>query len=538
MSRTPHPLSAPPRRRRGWRALAAALLLVGAAARLAPLLDGRRLLTQFPTEDGYLMLTIARNLALGKGMSVEDGLTPTNGTQPLATFLWAAAFWIAEGDKRTGVAMVLALEVVIACAAAWALQRLGAHALRGRPDAEAAAALGAAAWFASPVVLPHTMNGLETGLYALLVVICCRASDALGSDRGRALRLLGLGALLGLAFWARNDAVFAALAVGGLHLAGVGLAEAPRRLTQRAAEVAAVAAVALAVAAPWLWHNLSAFGHLVPVSGRAESHGAALGENLARIPVALAEYLTHFLPVPAHLEAHPAAVAACTALCLVATLGLALAWRRARAAERRLLAFGALYALGLCGFYGVFFGAGHFVSRYLMPLSPLIALAWGVVALQAFGRARAGAPRLAQLAPLLLVLLATGLHVRFYRLGADHLHFEAKRWVERHVPAEVWVGAVQTGALGYFHDRTVNLDGKVSLAGFEARRQGRIPQYLLEREVEYIADWAGLAAWASDPLIGAHFELVRHDPARNLAVLQRRRDGGTSAATLPRTPRG
>jgi hypothetical protein len=43
---------------------------VGAATRLVPILDGStRLLRQFPTEDGYLMMTIARSIALGRGMT-------------------------------------------------------------------------------------------------------------------------------------------------------------------------------------------------------------------------------------------------------------------------------------------------------------------------------------------------------------------------------------------------------------------------------------------------------------------------------------
>src|SRR5215831_20633195 len=90
----------------GAGALGAALALfaVGGVARLVPLLDiGGRLFRQFPTEDGYLMLTIARNIALGHGMSVSDGLQPTNGTQPLATLLWAAVFKLVAGDRRLGV---------------------------------------------------------------------------------------------------------------------------------------------------------------------------------------------------------------------------------------------------------------------------------------------------------------------------------------------------------------------------------------------------------------------------------------------------
>ena len=46
------------------------LLVTGVAARLSPLMDvPGRLFWQFVSEDGYLMQTIARNMALGLGMS-------------------------------------------------------------------------------------------------------------------------------------------------------------------------------------------------------------------------------------------------------------------------------------------------------------------------------------------------------------------------------------------------------------------------------------------------------------------------------------
>src|SRR5262249_54067428 len=140
-------------------------------ARVAPLFDqsGRRL-RQFPTEDGYLMLTIARNIALGKGMSVSGGLQPTNGTQPLATLLWSAVFWLTGGERSTGVLGVLVLELAIVCSAAALLFVLARRLLRDLPHGSEAAAILTAVWFASPLVVAHSMNCLETGLYGLVAL--------------------------------------------------------------------------------------------------------------------------------------------------------------------------------------------------------------------------------------------------------------------------------------------------------------------------------------------------------------------------------
>ena len=72
------------------------LLATGLLSRLSPLLDiERRLYWLFLSEDGYLMQTIARNMAIGVGMSTAHGTMPTNGVQPLATFIYAGLHGLA-----------------------------------------------------------------------------------------------------------------------------------------------------------------------------------------------------------------------------------------------------------------------------------------------------------------------------------------------------------------------------------------------------------------------------------------------------------
>ena len=93
----------------------------------------------------------ARNLALGHGISVSDGTIPSNGVQPLATFLWSACFWIVGGAKKTGVLLVLVAELAIGAASALGLWQLAQRALAGTRQAGLAALLAAAAWWASPV---------------------------------------------------------------------------------------------------------------------------------------------------------------------------------------------------------------------------------------------------------------------------------------------------------------------------------------------------------------------------------------------------
>src|SRR5476651_202973 len=59
-------------------------------------------------EDGYYIMAIARWIALGHGVTY-DGESLSNGFQPLWTFLCAPFFWLADGDRVTGIRCALGL---------------------------------------------------------------------------------------------------------------------------------------------------------------------------------------------------------------------------------------------------------------------------------------------------------------------------------------------------------------------------------------------------------------------------------------------
>jgi len=339
--------------------------------------------------------------------------------------------------------------------------------------------LAIAAWFANPLVVGHSMNCLESGLYVLVIVIVARVVIPRSSapepepavDRVRAARWVGIGALLGLAFWARNDALFLCLAVGGTHLIG----RLPGRvapLRARIVEVGLAAATVTLLALPWLLHNWVRFGSIQPISGQAQARHAVLGGNLWLVPIKLFEYLT-LLPIPGPLEAHGAVIAATALVVLAVAAGLIAVGRSADADQRATLLVGGLFTLGLGGFYGTFFGADHFMSRYMFSASPFLILVWAALLAAALAALDRVGPTRVWSTATALGLLAVGvfLNARLYRNGAHHAHFQVVGWVEANVAPEEWVGAIQSGTLGFFHDRTLNLDGKVNPHALAARRR-------------------------------------------------------------------
>lgn len=497
---------------------------IGAIVRVVPLLDqGGRVFRQYPTEDGYLMLTIARNLASGLGMSTAGGLHPTNGTQPLATFLWSFCFWLVGGDRHAGVFAVQLLQLAIASATAYLIFRLGTRLLGDDPEGRAQAGLGAVCWYASPIVVPHSMNCLETGLYGLCLTVCFLVLFAEGRRdlRARLLHWALVGAALGVAFWARNDAILLCNAVAIVHLV-CGFGERSTPLRGRLVELSTAGLVVLVLALPWLLYNQLRFGSLMPVSGQSEAFGAAFGENLPAVAPNLLEYLLLVVPIPGTLIARGWVMALSSVLAVALFVMLsrhAVGWRaRPRLAYR----LGAVLMLLLVSFYGLFFGAGYFLSRYLFALSPLLALLWGSAAYAAFARLRQHNVPMAATVSTALVGMALVCHARAYVQGSHHPHFQVVEWVAQNVPETTWVGAIQTGTLGFFHDRTINLDGKVNAEALHARKADRVPEYVVQSEITYLVDWSEILRWNALPPIAQHFSTLVDRPEDNLAVLRRK----------------
>ncbi len=509
------------------------LLATGLAARLSPLLDVEgRLYWLLLSEDGYLMQTIARNMAIGLGMSTAHGTMPTNGVQPLATFLYAGLHALAGGSKMLAIGYVTVFATAVSAAAAWVFWRLGQSVLRDLPFARDIALLAAALWFASPAIVGQSMNGLETGLYYLAItttLLYYFSLDLSAPAPMSAGQRVALGLLLGVTFLARNDAVFFIAAVLAAHLL-LGGASAGGGWRRRAGDAVVAGGLSMVVASPWLVYNKLMFGSVVPISGLAESHSAGFGANLRMIPANLVEASLLYVRVPQALEtAWPVVV---VSLVVLAGLGWA-AWSLVARRSLRGLRFCAItlvFCAGIGGYYGLFFGAPWFLSRYLSALSPLLwllSLTSAYLLLAGLLRDRRTFMACGAALTSMLLLVAAGLAVLHFQGGRSNGHRQVVDWVQKNVDERQWVGGVQTGTLGYFHDRTINLDGKVNPKALRARiESGGVFGYVLdETPINYLVDWVGIASWASTasaPRFGQAFEVVVDDKAANLGVLRRR----------------
>lgn len=514
-----------------WTRVAIALLLLaGLIVRLLPLVDAdRHLYWLFMSEDGYLMQTVARNIAIGLGMSTAAGTIATNGVQPLATFVYAGLHALAGGSRSQAIAYVTAVSAIVSALSAWMLWRLGRLVLRQHDQARDAAPAAAALWFASPLVIGHSMNGLETGIYYLAIVSSLVYYFSLDTgDRAglRPAQRIALGILLGVTFLARNDAVFFIAAVLLAHLCLGGDAGGGWR--RRAVDSIVAGIASILVASPWLIYNRTRFGSIVPISGSAQSHDAGLGGNLAALPANLIEAAIQYLPIPRDAETSWPVIAVASMALLAMGWAAWHCFRELGLRGRRFVLLASIFCAGLSGYYGLFFGAPHFLSRYLSALTPLLALLGVATALALLARLRIPQAQGAILVAVLgmALLISTARAALHFRAEPNNGHRQVVEWVAQNVEERQWAGAIQTGTLGYFHDRTINLDGKVNPAALrETVRSGDVRPYVIhETPISYLADWVEIADWVSPAMqseFDRTFEVLVADREANLGVLRR-----------------
>ncbi|MEM6420988.1 MAG: hypothetical protein AAF698_00255 [Pseudomonadota bacterium] len=511
--------------------LVLAAMALGLAIRAWPVIAGQPILSElFLTEDGYLMLTVARNMAIGLGMSVSDGTIATNGIQPLATFLYTLPYLATDGDRVAGLAGVHLIMIAIGIGAALVIRALAARLLA--PQGVWPTLLPwivAGLWFLGPVLARHSMNGLETGLITLVMaaaLLQVHRVIAAGPEATLAARL-ALGALCGVCFLARIDAALFCIILFAVWSADM-LFRQRQGIARTVVWLLPPGLLCLAIAAPWLLNNLLNFGALMPISGPAQSLDAEIGQNAILLPAKLFEYVFPMLPVPGSLEDNPAVAAALGLVVAGIVLSFFIAvLRRGTPAIRATVIVGLGQAAVLATYYGVFFGAPHFLSRYLAPIAPLLIIAALWVAIDLGRRLMPARPALLGLAYGFGGLaLGAALMGRLLLPGApEQGHAQVVAWVAENVPEDTWVGAVQTGTLGYWHARTINLDGKVNPAALDARRtDGHVLLYVVDSDIDYIVDWAGVGNWVHLPVpdFAAAFELTLQDAEANLSVMRRR----------------
>ncbi len=490
------------------------LCLLGLAPRLW--LAGQDMATlvgKVVADDFFYYLTIARNLAAGRGPTF-DGMALTNGFHPLYTLALTPLLALAGENRELGVHLALSLVSILDVLVAAVL-----YALVARQVGRNAGIVAALSWLANPWAMTTALNGVESAIYLLMVALTLAVYLRLARQvwSGRRAAVL-VGVLGGLAVLGRTDGIFLVAAIGadGLWRAWRGSVAWPA--VGRALLLMALGFVV--TTGPWWLWNLANFGSIMQVSGQAllwQWHGADWlrpGNYLAgtltalrRFGLRLGVFLVQMWPL----------------LALVVVAGVARAGRgkagdspsplqgegTERTVQWRDMLVPFVYVAGLAVWYVCYFW--HMQNWYVMPLLLVGSLVTGYLypALARLARSLplSGAALIGGYFALSFVAIFA---VVWLTRGFGYPHqvqgLRIAEWVNAHTQPGETVGVWNAGVVGYFSQRhVVNLDGVTNndLYRWASERgvalsPATVVPYAAERAITYITDYEDIFA----PVLG------------------------------------
>ncbi len=428
------------------------------------------------TEDAYYSFSVAANLVEGRGFTV-DGSHKTNGFQPLFTIALAPLFAVSD---LTSLRLVLILQVVLFVLTAYILgliSRDRAGSNTATPWVRVTMVLYLSASFA----MRTHLNGLETGALLLGYALMWRWSQT----RGLATypQALAFGAGAGMLVLTRIDSGFVLAAFAILYL----IAERTR-LSSAARRILVMTITAFAVSSPWWRFNLIEFGSIMPTSATAQQywgfHSSRIDDLIESIAQAvvpwayLGDRFASYWPIPVA----GSALVATLIVRFVASSNTKAIFRRDRSFELSVIVGG----IGLAVWYFFSSWAVHFYPRYLALLMLPAVVAWSRLAVRLLQKC----PTWGMSGLAALTVISTAYTLTFHSselFSGSSMYRQQVPLVAHLVPDGEVVAAGQSGTLGFFRNRTVNLDGKVNYE--VVYRQSEISAYLADSKIRWVCDW-------------------------------------------------
>jgi len=471
--------------------------------------DVRYLLTRIGDDAAYYM-TIARNVAAGRGLTF-DGIHPTNGVHPLWLMSLVPLFLL-RGTPEVMIRLVALLQTILLSLAYLVFLRTQAR-LFSAPAATVSALL-----FVPLVFLP-SINGMESAVLVLSLVLLYGYGWHISRSGLDWRRAAVLGLSLGFVLLARLDMIFLPLALLGWAAAQFRV----REIHERTVALVAVCGFATcAVVAPYLAFNYWKFGGIMPISGALKSsfpHLALSADTIPRI----------------------ASMGIVSLACAALAIGRAL-WSVAvpRAAERAGTGYYATATTVLAWavtlhflFNLLFMKSGTFSWYFLWYRLFAIVLISGPLDRTVRSTAIVTRPALyAVMAGILLVgiVVRDQTRDRFPQQGGWHTAaYDAAVWAREHTAPEAVFAMSDCGHFAFFSTRQViNLDGLVNNMDFQrVLAQHELGRYLRENRVAFLVQHA--VHNRSDVIEGRYDSLELRFPSARFEgfgdnVLVRKRD--------------
>jgi hypothetical protein len=430
-------------------------------------------------DDSLYVISVARNLALGNGLTY-NGVDQTNGFQPLWGFMLVPVFWMTS-DPNMAINIILTISSIIDVLTVIVLFKLTKKLFN-----EKIALMTAAFYGLNPLTIFQNLCGIELVLYIFLLLSTMLYYFSLESLKRKNVIILGI--LLGITMLARLDGIFLTFVIF-LDI----LWKGRKNLLTDIKKILVISVIAALFLAPWFLWCYFAFGNFMQSSAIAKynmGHGifpffdlkepmnlsdtlAMIGENFVRSGGAIASQLG---VVDFGLNAITVALAIVFSASLIASL------KNLKKVKMYLL-FSVLIIL----FYNLYLWGVQI--RYLTPLIPLFIMLISDGFYTLVTRIKKSDLLVAAFFTLLiLVVLVNGIKQwdNGYFPWQKQIYQDAL-WLKENTSPDDSIGCFSAGIPIYFSERrVVNLDGVVNFGAILALRNHSVIDYM---KMENITIW-------------------------------------------------
>ncbi|MBI5324620.1 MAG: hypothetical protein HZB41_05010 [Ignavibacteriae bacterium] len=452
--------------------------------------SGKSIIDHPIIEDAYYTFSVAKNLANGNNISA-DGESLTNGFQPLFTFMIVPAFAITNNDYLSIRIIFILLMLLFAISAylfAVIIRDSFYEVLKiGRQELFWISFL---VYISATLFFKNQLNGLETGLLLLLILIFIRYYQKIEIFNFKNIIVLGI--ILGLLVITRIDTVLLVL-IFFIYLLSYKEIVFKKRLSF--ALISGL--ITFVISSPWWYFNYHYFNSIMPTSGQAQ-FGFEL--NMARIYNIISAVVQNLVPNSYSFDRFTfggwGGIIIRTLLSAFLLLFIKLKLpgfikklnengvQNKRIIEALKLLI--IYSIILTLYYFFLSSASHFYQRYLCPLSIIGLILTAIFISYLFINNKKTFITITTLITLgTITISATIFSGKLMNKSQFYKH--QLTLVNDMVPKSDYVAAGQSGTLGFFRKKVINLDGKVNTDILKFNN--KVPEYLSIKKVEWLCDW-------------------------------------------------
>ncbi|MDD5362061.1 MAG: hypothetical protein PHN88_08005 [Ignavibacteria bacterium] len=438
-------------------------------------------------DDAYLCLTIARNIADGKGFLYGDSFT--NGFQPLYVFIMAPVFLLLKGDLIAPIYISLIFLNIVSLFSLYLVFSL----IKFLFNDIWSAFLVSLFYIFTPVIIRNTSNGMETSVsfffFLLLFYVFYKYMQTDLSNIS-SKKMFFFGVLSGAGILARFDILIAVACIAMYFLCCVKKTSLNLDIKRLLFFVLGI----ILVYSPWMLLSYIYTGDIYHISGKSVQKQA---DSLLKMS-------TNYLPVYINITYKSVRQIILNYWCIgIYSLVLAFMLKSVYKSSisktgylRKHIVLITTSALMFLS-YTYYIKAFWYFDRYLFPLLVIFLILTGYfVHLILSNTANHKTKRIFLFVSAIVIIGLNVLRPNFYRYFyksdfPENGYYRIGNWVSQNFDSNTVVGSLQTGALAYFAKdvKIINLDGVVNKESYDAVKNSKLMDYIRSKKIEYVVGW-------------------------------------------------